>query len=140
MVRGSLDLVASVDTLLYLRAKEPGQFTLEQAKSRRGQPHESILVSITEADDGRLELVNEGPVATADDKVEGLLARVIAALRDDGGALDLATLALRVGAGNRDRTLQRALSLGRQRGLLATNEDRKVGEKALYALAPEMRT
>ena len=69
MVRGSLDFVASVDALLYLRPKDDA-FTVEHAKARRGRPHESILVRIV-GDDGEeetVELRNEGPVAQADDR------------------------------------------------------------------------
>ena len=50
------------------RAKEPGSFQLEHAKSRRGFPHEAILVRIE--NDGAetnspVRLVNEGAVAVA---------------------------------------------------------------------------
>lgn len=56
MVRGSGDLVASVDTLLYLRGKERGRFTLEHGKARRGVPQLPRTVKIVE-EDGRLSLV-----------------------------------------------------------------------------------
>jgi hypothetical protein len=132
MVRGSGDLVASVDTLLYLRAKEAGSFTLEHAATRRGLPHEPILVRI-DADDERLELVNEGPVAMADDKVEALLARIIEVLHENGGALERAVIALRVDADPRNSTFARALNLGWQRNQLARSE-KKVGEPTVYSL------
>lgn len=139
MVRGSGDLVASVDVLLYARAKEAGKFTLEHGKARRGFPHPSILVAIeNESDDptSSVRLVNEGEVAMAEDKVEAMLARITRALADDGGPLERSVLALRVEANPKDRSFARALALGRQREQFATNEqDRKVGEPALYSLA-----
>jgi hypothetical protein len=139
MVRGSGDLVASVDVLLYARAKEAGKFTLEHGKARRGFPHPSILVAIeNESDDptSPVRLVNEGEVAMAEDKVEAMLARITRALADDGGPLERAVLALRVETSPKDRSFARALSLGKQREQLASNdENRKVGEPALYSLA-----
>jgi len=89
-------------------------------------------------DEDGLRLVNEGAVATADDKVEALLARIVEALREgDGGPLERPVLALRVGVDgqNKNSTFTRALKLGRQREILAKTEPSKVGEKALYALA-----
>lgn len=133
MVRGSGDLVASIDTLLYLRAKEGGSFTLEHAASRRALPHEPILVEI-QGDETTIELVNAGPVAAADDKVEALLARIVEALRDDGGTLERQVLALRVDKATTDGTFSRALRLGWQRELLAKTKG-NVGEPTLYALA-----
>ena len=135
MVRGSGDLVASVDALFYLRAKESGSFTLETI-SRRGLPHEPILVRV-EADDEEetLRLVNAGPVALADDKVEATLAKVLRVLGEAGGPLDRPVLALRVDVDTKDGTFQRALKLGWQRGQLAKTEPSRIGEKVLYALA-----
>jgi hypothetical protein len=135
MVRGSGDLVASIDTLLFLRAKEAGQFTLEHGKSRRGLPHESILVTITEADDERLELVNEGAIATADDKLEAMLARVVRALA--AGPLPRQTLALKVETDPKNGTFNRALKLGWQRGQLAKGEREKPNDPVVYSLPPE---
>lgn len=137
MVRGSSDLVASVDALFYLRAKDPGSFTLEQGATRRAVPHEPILVRIEVDEEAeRLELVNEGPVALADDKLEAMLARVFAALNEDGGALERPVLAVRVGSDTKDRTFQRALALGWQRGQLAKSE-RRVGEPTVYSLSED---
>lgn len=133
MVRGSGDLVASVDSLLYLRAKEGGAFTLEHGKARRGLPHEPILVRI-EGDEQHLRLVSEGAVAAADDKVEAMLARVLAALQDDGGALARPVLELRVGSKPKNSTLTRALKLGWQREQLAKTKG-GFGEPTLYALS-----
>jgi hypothetical protein len=138
MVRGSGDLVASVDALLYLRAKEAGSFTLETV-ARRGVPHEPILVRLEEDEEERLRLINEGPVALAEDKVEAMLARIVTVLSEDGGTLERAVIAMRVGSDVRDGSFQRALKLGWQRGQLAKTEPAKVGEKALYALAEGMR-
>ena len=136
MVRGSGDLLASADTLLYLRAKEAGIFTLEQGKSRRGVAHESIQVRI-DSDDDRLDLVNEGAVAHADDRLEAMLERIIGVLREHGSPLERQVIALRLGAGNRDGTFARALKLGWQRDLLGkTNEEtRKPTEPMVYGLA-----
>ena len=133
MVRGSGDLVASVDSLFYLRAKGDESFTLEHAKARRGRPHEPILVRI-ESDDERLALRNEGAVAAADDKVEALLADITRVLADDGGPLARAQLATRVGRDTKDGTYGRALNLGWQRGLLAKS-DRERGGPVLYTIA-----
>jgi hypothetical protein len=139
MVRGSGDFVAAVDTLFYLRGKGDQRFILETAKARRGRPPEPIMVRI-EDEDG-LRLVNEGEVATSDDKVEGLLARIIEQLREAGGGpLERPVLALRVGVDGQNSTFTRALKLGWQRDVLAKTEPSKVGEKALYALAPEVQT
>jgi hypothetical protein len=139
MVRGSGDFVAAVDTLFYLRGKGDQRFILETAKARRGRPPEPIMVRI-EDEDG-LRLVNEGEVATADDKVEGLLARIIEQLREAGGGpLERPVLALRVGVDGQNSTFTRALKLGWQRDVLAKTEPSKVGEKALYALASEVQT
>jgi hypothetical protein len=136
MVRGSGDLVATIDTLLYLRAKEAGAFVLEQGASRRALPHEPILVRIESTDEGgAIRLVNEGPVAMAEDKVEAMLAKVLRALAEDGGTLERQVLALRAGTSTTDRTFQRALRLGLDREQVATNAERGVGEKAVYALA-----
>jgi hypothetical protein len=139
MVRGSGDLVASVDTLLYLRAKEAGTFTLEHAASRRGIPHESILVRIEAEDEDRIELVSDGPVARADDKVEAMLARIIEALRESGGYLERPVLALRIDTDGRNSTFTRALKLGWQRNQLA-KEEGAVGKPTVYSLAEELRT
>ena len=140
MVRGSLDLVASVDVLLYIRSKESGTFTLEHAKSRRGLPHEPIQVRIAgDGNDDELRLVNEGPVAFADDKVEATLVKILAALRDDGGALARQVLALRVGTDAKNNTFNRALNLGYDRGQLAKPDRQKPTDPQLYALAPEYR-
>jgi hypothetical protein len=137
MVRGSGDLVAGVDQLLYLRAKEPGTFTLEHGASRRSLPHEPILVRVV-GDDNRIELVNEGAVAMAEDKLEAVLAGIIEALR--AGPLERKVLALRVDVDPKDGTFSRALNLGWQRGQLTkTNEQtRKSNEPLVYALSPEM--
>ncbi|MDP9256003.1 MAG: AAA family ATPase [Actinomycetota bacterium] len=140
MVRGSLDLVASVDVLLYIRSKESGTFTVECAKSRRGLPHEPIQVRIAgDGDDAELRLVNEGPVAYADDKVEATLAKILTALRDDGGALQRQVLALKVGTDTKNNTFSRALNLGYDRQQLAKPERQSRTEPQLYALAPELR-
>jgi hypothetical protein len=139
MVRGSGDLVASVDALFYLRAKESGSFTLETV-SRRGLPHEPILVHVeADDDDETIALVNVGPVALAEDKLEATLARIVDALR--AGPLERQVLALRVNASPKDGTFSRALNLGWQRGQLAkTNEQtRKSNEPLVYALAPEIQ-
>lgn len=133
MVRGSGDLVASVDSLLFLRGKEGAAFTLEHAKSRRGVPHESILVRI-EVEGDHLRLVSEGGVASADDRVEAMLARVLEALRADGGPLGRPQLALRIGVASNSGTFTRALKLGWQRELLAKDDPEKVGAPTLYAL------
>lgn len=137
MVRGSGDLVAGVDTLLYLRAKEPGVFTLEHGACRRSFPHESIQVRV-EGDDESIELINEGAVAMAEDKLESLVARIIEALRP--GPLERQVLALRVSATPKDGTFTRAVNLAFQRGQIAkTNEaTRKANEPLVYALSPEM--
>jgi hypothetical protein len=135
MVRGSGDLLASVDTLFYLRAKENSSFTLETV-SRRGLPHEPILVRIEGDDDqNEIRLVNEGPVALAEDKVEAMLAKIVQALRDDGGAQGRPALAVHVGTDPKNGTFNRALNLGWQRGQLAKTAPGKVGEPTLYALA-----
>jgi energy-coupling factor transporter ATP-binding protein EcfA2 len=140
MVRGSLDLVASVDALLYIRSKESGTFTLEHAKSRRGLPHAPIQVRIDgDGDDAELRLVNEGPVAFADDKVEAMLAKIIAALREDGCTLERQVLALRVGTDPKNSTYNRALNLGYDRQQLAKPDREKPTDPQLYALAPEYR-
>lgn len=139
MVRGSGDLVASVDTLLYLRAKEAGAFTLE-AVARRGMPHEPILVRIeNDEDDGSLRLINEGAVAAGEDKVESLLAKIMRALRSDGGTLERPVIAMRVGEDVRSGTFNRALKLGWQRGQL-TKSDRVVGKPTSYSLAEGVYT
>jgi hypothetical protein len=135
MVRGSGDLVASLDTLLYLRARESG-FTLEHARSRAGIPTQPIAVRI-DIDDDHVHLISDGPVAIADDKVETMLAKITRALADERAPLDRTTLALRLSTDTRDRTYQRALRLGLDRNQLATNTTRKVGEPAVYALAHE---
>ena len=134
MVRGSGDLVASVDSLLYLRSKEAGTFTLEHAKARRGMPHEPILVRI-EGDGEAIRLVNEGAVAKADDRVEAMLAGIVAALREEGAPLGRPTLAVRIGTSTNNGTFSRALKLGWQRGVLAKTEPERVGDATLYALA-----
>lgn len=134
MVRGSGDLVASVDSLLYLRAKEGSSFTLEHAKARRGVPHESILVRI-HGDEDSLELVSEGPVAFADDKVEAMLARVRHVLADDGGAVQRKVIALRLGIDAKSGTFSRALNLGHDRHLLAKTPGERPTDPTLYALA-----
>jgi hypothetical protein len=140
MVRGSGDLVASFDTLLYLRAKDPGTFTLEHAAFRRGITHESILVRIeADDDDRRIELVNDGPVARADDKVEAMLARIIETLGENGGALERPVLALRIDTDAKSGTFSRALNLGWQRNQLAKSHP-QVGKPVTYALAEELRT
>lgn len=136
MVRGSGDLHASCDSLLYLRATEPGAFTLEHASSRRGLPHESILVRI-ESDGERIRLVNEGTVARAEDKVEATLARIVEALRDEGEPLARQPLAVRLGLDPKSGTYSRALNLGWQRELLAKT-DGTGRQPTLYALAPEV--
>jgi hypothetical protein len=136
MVRGSLDLVASVDVLLYVRAKEAGAFTLEQAKSRRGLPHESILVRIEgDGDDAELRLTNEGAVARADDKVEATLAQIVQKLAETGGPLERQVLALRVDKDPKDGTFSRALKLGFQREMLAKSPRERPTDPQLYALA-----
>ena len=61
-------------------------------------------------------------MASADDKVEALLARIIERLREDGGALERPVLAMRLGTDVRDGTFQRALRLGWQREQLAKSE------------------
>lgn len=138
MVRGSGDFTGSVDQLLFLRAKpgEPDAFTLEHGKSRRGKAHPSILVRIVSDtdDDGdeTLRLVSEGEVATTDDRPEQLLARVLEVLEADGGLIERKIIALRLGVDTRDRSLARALSLGRQRNLVAATE-RKPGKPVSYA-------
>jgi hypothetical protein len=109
-------------------------FTVEHAKSRRGLPHESILVRI-EADDETLRLVNEGAVAVAEDKVEAMLERIKQELAADGGPLPRATLAIRVGADSKSGTFNRALKLGWSRNLLAKTEGERATEPTLYALA-----
>lgn len=134
MVRGSGDLVASVDSLLYLRAKESGSFTLEHAKARRGVPHEPILVRI-EGDDGSIGLVSEGAVAYAEDKVEAMLARVRQVLAEDGGALGRQVIALKVGVAANSGTFSRALKLGYDRGILAKRDGERPTDPTLYALA-----
>jgi hypothetical protein len=137
MVRGSGDLVASVDVLLYARSKEAGKFTLEHGKARRGFPHPSILVAIeNDSDDpsSPVRLVNEGEVAMAEDKVEAMLAKIRHALANDGGPLERPALAMRAGASPDDRTFQRALTLGHDRGQLAKTPQ-GVGKTTLYALA-----
>jgi hypothetical protein len=141
MVRGSLDFVASVDCLLYLRQKEPDAFALEHAKARRGRPHESILVRIVGDDDERqtVELVNEGPIAQAEDKVEALLAKIIQALQAEGAPLARQVLALRVDADSRSGTYGRALNLGWQRNLLAKSESDRRGQPVFYSLAEGVR-
>ena len=136
MVRGSGDLVASVDALLYLRQKEVGSFTLE-AVTRHGLPADPVLVRI-EGDDetGSIQLVNEGPVAMAEDKVEASLAKVTAGLQ--GGMLARQVLALRIGVEPKNHSFARALKLGFQRGLLVNNDDtRKRNEPQLWGLSPE---
>lgn len=138
MVRGSGDFSGSVDQLLFLRRK-PGEtdaFTLEHGKSRRGKEHPSILVRIVgELDDEgeeTLRLVSEGEVATTDDKPEQLLARIVEVLEADGGLVERKIIALRLGVDTRDRSLTRALSLGRQRNLIASTE-RRPGKPVSYA-------
>jgi hypothetical protein len=141
MVRGSLDLVASVDVLLYVRAKEAGTFTLEQGKSRRGLAHESILVQIEgSGDDETLSLASAGPVASAEDKVEAMLARIIEALRADGGVLTRQVVAMRIGVDTKSGTFSRALKLGYDRNQLAKPEREKTTDPQMYALAEGMRT
>ena len=133
MVRGSLDFVASVDVLLYARAKETGEFTLEQAKNRRGLPHETILVRIEDTDQA-LKLTSAGPAARADDKVEATLTGIVSALQNSGGPLKRQELALRVGSSTKDGTFNRALKLGCQRNQL-TKDSEGVGKPTFYALA-----
>ena len=82
-----------------------------------------------------VQLVNEGEVAMAEDKVEAMLARITRVLAADGGPLERSVLALRVEANPKDRSFARALQLGRQREQLATNAEKKVGEPAIYSLA-----
>jgi hypothetical protein len=140
MVRGSLDLVASVDVLLYVRAKEAGTFTLEQGKSRRGLAHESILVQIEgSGDDETLSLSSAGPVASAEDKVEAMLARIIEVLRADGGVLARQVIGMRVGVDVKNGTFSRALKLGYDRNQLAKPEREKTTDPQMYALAEGMR-
>jgi hypothetical protein len=139
MVRGSGDLVASVDSLLFLRAKESGSFTLEHAKSRRGRPHEPLLVSFDDSD-GAFALVSEGPLATADDKVEAVLSQIVRALGDDGGPLARQVLALRIGRDPKDGTFARALNLGWQRNVLAKSDRERVSDPLLYSLAEGVAT
>ena len=133
LVRGSGDFTAAVDTILFARKKPPDAFTLE-AESRHGYPHLPVLVRISSPDAELLELTNEGDVAAAEDAVEAMLARLVEALREDGGALERQALALRVGVDPSHRTYQRALNLGFQRDLLAKSP-RKVGASTIYSLA-----
>ena len=97
-------------------------------------PHEPILVRI-DGDGEAIRLVNEGEVAKADNRVDAMLAGIVAALREDGAPLGRPTLAVRIGTSTNNGTFSRALTLGWQRGLLAKTEPERVGEPALYALA-----
>lgn len=144
MIRGSGDILASLDQMLFHRNR-PGEsdaFTIEHGKARRGQPHPSILVRIVETEhrDGehgiRLEL--EGDVANADDKVERMLEKIARILEEDGGPVRRSSLAMRAGVSGDDSTFKRALKLGHDRGRLAkTLEQDRPGaaKRAVYALA-----
>jgi hypothetical protein len=137
MVRGSGDVLASVDCLLFLRSKQPGSFTIETV-ARRGLPHEPVQVRIEADEDGEaIRLVNEGPVAAREDKVEALLAKIITALEADGGTLERPVIAVRIGTDVRNGTFSRALKLGFQRGQLAKSE-KVVGEPISYSLIPRL--
>ena len=133
MVRGSGDLVASADTLLYVRSKERGSFTLEQGKARRGVPQPLQTVRITETDDGRLSLVGGAAVA-AESKIEETLARVIKLL-GESGPLDRPVLASRLDLNSHNSTLTRALKLGVTSDWLVKQEGATVGAPTRYALA-----
>jgi hypothetical protein len=133
LVRGSGDFTAAVDTILFARKKPPDAFTLE-AESRHGYPHAPVLVRISAPEAEKLELTNEGKVAVAEDKVEAMLARIVEALREDGGTLERQAVALRLGADAGSGTFTRALKLGWQREQLAKSP-RKVGSATLYSLA-----
>jgi hypothetical protein len=91
-------------------------------------------VRISPPDAERLELTNEGDLAAAEDAVESMLARIVEALREDGGALERPAIALRIGVDVKHKTFERALKLGWQRDQLAKG-DRKVGAPTVYSLA-----
>jgi hypothetical protein len=131
MVRGSGDMVASLDTLLCLRAKGNGSFTLEHGKARRSLQHDTILVQIEE-EDARMRLVSEGPAVYADDKVEATLDRILRVLRAEAKPLERAVLLLRSNPSS-EKTFERAAKLGVNRGQLSRRSS-GIGKATLYEL------
>jgi DNA-binding transcriptional ArsR family regulator len=78
------------------------------------------------------ELLGEEAHDEVDDQgAEAMLRRVVGALRQRGGILERPALALNVDTDTRDRTFTRALRIGLDRGLLAS--ERK-GRKTTYSL------
>lgn len=137
LVRGSSDILASVDTLLFVRKKsgEANTFILEHGANRLDIEHETIQVEI-QADDGRLALNNAGGILRADDNVDQLLDKIVQTL-GERGSLTNTDLASALGTDARtDTTYRRSLKLGVQRKLL---EKRKTGRFVTYALLGDGR-
>ncbi|MBM4419807.1 MAG: hypothetical protein FJ033_16100 [Chloroflexi bacterium] len=128
MIRGSSDIGASLDQLLYLRTKpgDPASLILEHGKSRRGIPHSAVQLRIerSDRDDGTysLDLVNEGDAAAEHGKIEHVLSKILRALDDDGGLVPTSVLALKVGEPRNGRHFKDALTAGYNRSQLAKTE------------------
>jgi hypothetical protein len=133
MTRGSGDFMAAIDTQIYLRKKEAGSFAMHHGASRRGLAHDSIIVSVSGAEEETLEFTSEGKAAAIDHGVEGLLHKIVESMRDHGGGpfsrLDLAGLTGRTNP--KDGTLRRSLDLGESVGTIASAKD---GNRTIYSL------
>lgn len=124
LVRGSSAFRAVCDVQLFLRSK-PGvasAFTLEHGKNRHGPERQPIQVHIEQREDGAVELVSGGDVATADDKVDRWTTVIVEFLAVTEYGATRAELASAVGTSPASREFRQALKLAMQRGVVVEHK------------------
>lgn len=139
MTRGSGDFLAAVDTQLYLKKKGPGKFNLEHGAARRGIGHDTIAVTVSNAEDAALTFTNEGPAGSAESKLDEWLIKAIHYLKEHGGGPFTTTrIMMELGvAPNQQRTFRNALKMGWETNKLARTESPKKNQPDEWALAEE---
>jgi hypothetical protein len=136
MTRGSGDFLAAIDSQIYLRKKGPGKFNLEHGANRRGLEHETILVTVSNAEDENLTFTNEGSSVSAESKLDELVIRILEALREEGGGPTTSTaLKIKLGVNPKEqRTFYNALKLGFEKEWLAKTEPSSKNEPTEWSL------
>jgi hypothetical protein len=123
---------ARLDTLMVLKGTESkDELRLSFPKLRWAEERPPVILGKLRAAKSFELLAEEVHAEVDDQKAETLMRRIVEALRKRGGILERPALALNVDCDTRDRTFQRALRLGLDRGLLASE---KKGRKTTYSL------